>query len=688
MCEEQSQPTIPTALPTPSLTPTPPSRSNSNEGRQNSDNESVTERSQKYQDQKMTVPDSTVRQFNPVWSKPSQPQGYLQSHHYQPSRPAHGTDAPPSPISAPATPVTVSSASSMHGNPINRPIARQIKLSAPIMPGPLQESSFTRDISLVMEECMMGHGSTSVMKRTGNWQHRVGCMLCGGFGNESGETSPDGQAAAGKLWLWMCSWCALRVCGGCRYRLGEEEEKIRTRRGRGNSLTVKVDLQALRSKILEKARMVEKPDTKFPYESGISNIMENVLDVQASEIQTVAAVAPKRTDVTSRVDLEKKEAQQYIRKETVTMLSKKEIERTGESAVETSAESVNDKANIPHSRTLSSAITAPVPVTSVGNNQTSSVVPTDKSIDPFATAESTSQTEIFGRGVDVSRVMPPRAVKHPSRTPSMTQSQKFETEAAQGRLEASTSTLIAAPKSTGLPTGAESSQDSKSTIVPSASKTSPTTIATISTTTVPPHVVASPNSPASVARKSVPSESVTEASETLQALISGLPIVYTTNAPGTSLSPPPRIDSLPQPKQQQEKQVSSNSSQLLSKATSTPAPPPPMTPSSPVVPLVLATSLPSPATPTVHPPASPPQHTVKRKPVAPNMQGAYTESDKFAFPPLSFDSELAYEVDNLFENRSCTAPVQTTLVEEQPMIPDGKAAKVKKAKKWYRGLFK
>jgi len=93
----------------------------------------------------------------------------------------------------------------------------------------------------------MGHGMTDrdpIMKRTANWQHQVGCMLCGGTGGESHEAEPF---TVGHHWLWLCSWCALRVCTECRSRLGEEEQRIKE----NDNTACRINLRALRSEIIE-----------------------------------------------------------------------------------------------------------------------------------------------------------------------------------------------------------------------------------------------------------------------------------------------------------------------------------------------------------------------------------------------------------------------------------------------------
>ncbi|KAI5799133.1 hypothetical protein DFH27DRAFT_85529 [Peziza echinospora] len=282
--DAQLQQMRPAALPTPALTPTPPSRSNSNEEQQTSDNDSDDHAKQTHE-----------RPYDGYYH----PQHHSQHHHQHHSQHHHQhpqamqiqqprNTAPPSPVSAPRTPPGVDSSSSSSKNSSNYAIAQQIRMSTPIMRGPSGTMSYTKDISLTMEQCMMGHSDIakdSVMRKTGNWHHSVGCMICGGHGEEGGKPLEDGPASAGKRWLYLCSWCALRVCGECRCKLRDVEEHAQCDgQADGSGAKVRVDLKGFREAV-----MLEK-------EKGIQSESDSEMEDQ-KEAATIE-VAPQDTETT------------------------------------------------------------------------------------------------------------------------------------------------------------------------------------------------------------------------------------------------------------------------------------------------------------------------------------------------------------------------------------------------------
>lgn len=121
----------------------------------------------------------------------------------------------------------------------------------------------------------MGHDS-NVLRKTGNLHHRVGCMLCGDLADQQTDDEEDGSECCANNkeggWLWMCSWCALRICGECKFMLREEEKAISTpTSGEEPVPTGKkgVDLKALRSKVLEERALPKEQRKKRPSESAL-----------------------------------------------------------------------------------------------------------------------------------------------------------------------------------------------------------------------------------------------------------------------------------------------------------------------------------------------------------------------------------------------------------------------------------
>ena len=631
----QQQPTIPTALPTPSLTPTPPSRSNSGEDRQSGDNVRLNKGEQTVQGQSHPVSESNVRQ------RLQSLQGGGQTERYF----ADNINTPPSPISAPTTPVTASSASSTHGNTYstNYSIARRIHVSAPIMPGPVKDHCYTKDISLVMDECIMGHGRDGVMRRTGNWHHRVGCMMCGGYGDEHGYTIEAGPISTGKHWLWLCSWCALRVCGDCRCRLREEEQILKQNQGYGESSAVfKIDLKELRSKILQ-GKGEKLCHEQLQRESAVKEEVRKAGADHTPEIRRESAFRGE-VDPSKAASLPLAHSKVSLR------------------------ESQTAAPIPPHQD-----VTVSKPPIANGAPRTNSL-PTSRedSAESIATADSTLDAEV-----------------QPKRTDKM-------------------------------PNVALKAQDRKTEYPPRVSSRSPPVNATVELSLSPKeHTIASPAQklPRKETKPQVPNtihgRSATDAfSPILQASPSDSSKTITVGAIST-FTPPPRSDSLsPKPLEvatlsesaipaesipallaiyrptSPRTPVATVKSPLPSIASLAPLSKPALNASSSKVPLVPAKSLSPP----------PPQPTallvphnsdmLKRGPVAPNVHNAYASMEKFVLPPLSFESELANEIDSIFNTPKYATPKpQATHVELGQAAQAKKVVEVQKGKKWYKGLF-
>lgn len=665
---DQELPIIPTALPTPSLTPTPPSRSNSNE-RQKDDKENIHEETVITQNRDPTVLDSRPYQH---WPDNEQSQS-LPLHQSIPQRP-HNSNAPPSPVSVPTTPVTASSASSMHGNSVNNLIAQRIQVAAPIMPGPVKENCYTKDINLVMEECMMGHGNTgkdSVMKRTGNWQHQVGCMLCGCPGGESHNTEPP---TVGNHWLWLCSWCALRICTECRIRVREEEEVL-------NSVgTFKVNLRALRSKIIEEKTqdIPQQPQNSYPPPSPVES--------QVADRENMETLESKAPSVRDKIDTQNED-------EDIKTLDAKVADGSSpvasvkEDSTQISRESITQHDMSPV-RTVQDIVRPTLPASTHS----------EESVNSFATADSRVGAEKLDLAVKAETKKNSERTLHPPRSSSM-------------KPVMNTGVEVIIPKSVRV-------EEKEVQDIDTTPMSLPTGYATRTSIVVSPPVTVSPSSPYSIPRNSFP-DSTTTASATLQAVIGDSPNSSTKVPSPATFVPPPRNDSslrsLVSPEMlalitgtpivEQHKPLASKSpapnstlSSALAMVTKpSPALPPQHIPTKSPPPIMTSPPSPPPKSPsrvqikpfvsTTSLSTSPPTQklTTKRFRAARSSPSPPPTADNFLLPPLSFESDTAH--DSFFGVRADSAPKAQATHTEEAYTQAISVGSSPKGKRWYKGLF-
>ncbi|KAF8416846.1 hypothetical protein EV426DRAFT_396285 [Tirmania nivea] len=622
--QQPQQSTIPTALPTPSLTPTPPSRSNSNEDRQNSDAESMHDEASEIPNRSGPPSEANSERTYKPWQENGQNHGYFRRPPpYQRIDPHHHGVSPPSPISAPTTPITASSASSTYGNS-NHVIAQQIQVSVPIMPGPVKEICYTKDINLVMEECMMGHGRTgrgSVMRRTANWQHQVGCMMCGGYGGPGREGGESGPTLAGKHWLWLCNWCALRVCADCRCTLAKEEDHLREKGG--NVGTLKVDLRALREKILEEKRQ----------EQGRNR---------------AEAVKERLSGDKSEKLVEEKINNQQVGKETLR--AKVELLPVGIKAQKTQND-LPKKVDVPRDNTTSKTINQSrthSPASFAVQHDRFSARPVN-TITQHSLVLSTSSEEssnffvAAGSGVELNgsqKVIGP-AVKvynkktgYPPRVSSrdLATETKIEPNVSNKEPILSSPQTAAEPKQAGVTVAPMPLPVQTSTKITGIPVTQQPQAATVGYTPTP-AVPAKPKSPARdlgsvIVPPTVPPKSP---SPSRHATISSLP-------PQSSSSMPPSPIA-------QVKSLIPTSSTLQAQS-----------------------------------------NTVKQKPLTPDSPSP-APAEKFFLPPLSFESEVGNKIDNIVGTREYTAPKAQATHAEEAYKHEMVGSSRKGGRRWYKGLF-
>lgn len=679
---DQELPIIPTALPTPSLTPTPPSRSNSNERQKDQENmpEAV----------KVPNRDPTVdsRQYQ-HWPDNGLPQGLQNT-----SQRSHDSNAPPSPVSVPTTPVTVSSASSVHGNSVNNIIAQRIHVAAPIMPGPVKENCYTKDISLVMEECMMGHGKAgkdSVMKRTGNWQHQVGCMLCGCPGGESHEAEP---LAVGNHWLWLCSWCALRICTECRMRLSEEEENLKDTECHAG--TVKVNLRALRSKIIKEKRQ-DIPQKPYNHNAPPSPIGKLRLDRVASpDREHMEALEPKTPLAEDKLDMPKGD-------ENIKTLDAKVA---GESSPVASVK--EDNVQMPTAFITPHSMSPVQTVLDINRPTLPAHTHSEESVNSFATADSRVDAEKWDLSVKAETKIqkPSERTQYPPRISSRkpVTGSGFE---------------VTIPKSEQL-------EEKEFQNIDTTPMSLPIGRATKNSIVVSPPVTITPSSPYSTPQQTLP-DNTTAASATLQAVIGGSPNSGTQAPSSATFVPPPRNDSslrslvspemlalitgtpiveykptAPKPSTPSSAPPPASSmATLFSPLLSNPAippqriltkSPPPIIPLSPSPPpkskspsLVQARPLIS--TPSLSPSPPPQKPSPKRYNETRSSSNTPPAVDNFVLPPLSFESQIAQEIDNVFGARVDHAPKPQATHTEEAYTQAISVESPPRGKRWYKGLF-
>lgn len=695
--QQSQQPMIPTALPTPSLTPTPPSRSNSSEERQNSDVENVHVEGLEISNRSRPPSEVNLVQTYKPWQESGQNHGYFRRPPpYQRIDPQHNT-SPPSPISAPETPVTASSASSTHGNS-NHVIAQQIQLSTPIMPGPVKEICYTKDINLVMEECMMGHGKTgrdSVMRRTANWQHRVGCMMCGDYGGPGGEKVESGPTMAGKHWLWLCSWCALRVCADCRCRLAEEEDHLREKGGSVG--TLKVNLKALREKIIEEKNQEQEQRSTGAVEGSLFEETPKKLVNERMDTQQVSKEALRAEVELPPVKIEGQKTQNVLSKKAdvlwyntaPTTISQRRAQSPSPFAVQ-------------HNRPSAMSInTTVLPSLAVSTSS-------EESVNSFATAgshveSSGSQKEIGAVEVHKEKMdYPPRVSSRnlasvPNKEPVLPSLQT----AAELKEEETPDTPKPLPVPTSTRTGTNGSTNTtiivSSIISPPKSPESPSQkplrgSATV-TSTAPQTAATDAHNMGTMASSDTFAQAImgdsslrAVVSPEMLALITGIPVAQQRKAATAASEPTPAVPAkshslardltvafAPPP-------VSTKSPPPPRQATVSP---PPQSSSSVLLsPIVQA----KPPLPTMPPTLQARNNTVKRKPVPPSPSSASTV-EKFLLPPLSFESEISNEIDTIFGTRQYTAPKTQATHAEEVYKQEAVESSPKGGRRWYRGLF-
>ena len=721
--QQPEQPTVPAALPTPSLTPTPTSRSSSNVDQQNSDAESV-------HDEGLEIPNgsrpsseaNSVQTYKP-WQENGQGNGYIRRPPpYQRIDPHHHNVSPPSPISAPATPVTASSASSTHGN-LNHVTAQQIQVSAPIMPGPVKEICYTKDINLVMEECMMGHGKTgrdSVMRRTANWQHQVGCMMCSGYGGPGGEKAESGAAMAGKHWLWLCSWCALRVCADCRCTLAEEEDHLREKGGSVG--TLKVNLKALRVKIIEGKKQEQERNSAEAAES-LSEDNSEKLERNSTE----AVEGPLSEGKPEMLVGEKLDAQQGSKESLRTKVEppsvKIEAQETRSDPLKKVAILQDNTApmTVNQSRTKSPAPFAVqhdrLSTRAVNASMQSSLTvsaSSKESVNSFATAgshvESNSNENVIGPAVEVHKkktVYPPRVS---SRNPAT--ETKAEPNVPNKGPALSSPETVAESKQAGVPVTPKPLSVQTSTKAATSSSANTTVIVSAPVISPPksPHSPSRPFSASATTPSIAPQAAVADASKTdttaavttfaqapkadssLRAVVSPEMLALITGIPVTQQPKAATVDSKPTPALPAKPHSSTRDLTAAFAPPPAPAkpsppsrhatasPPPPQSSSSTLLsPIAQVKSLISATSSTLH--------QNKRNPVTPASPSSAPTVEKFSLPPLSFESEISNEIDNIFGTREYTAPKAQTTHAEETYKHKAVEPSPKGGRRWYRSLF-
>jgi len=694
--------TIPTALPTPSLTPTPPSRSNSNEDRQNSDAESVHDEGSEIPNRSGPPSEANSVQTYKPWQENGQSHGYFRPPPYQRVDPHYGAVSPPSPISAPATPVTASSASSTYGNS-NHVIAQQIQVSAPIMPGPGKENCYTKDINLVMEQCMMGHGKTgrdSVMRRTANWQHRVGCMLCSGYGGPGGEKVESGPTMAGKHWLWLCNWCALRVCADCRCTLAEEEDHLREKGGSAG--TLKVNLKDLRTRIIEEKKQEQERNNAEAVEESLSEdksekLVGEKIDTQQETLSAKVELLPVNIEAQKTQSDPPKKVGVLWDNTTPTTINQRRTQSPAPFAVQ-------------HDKLSAKPVNATMqPLLAVSTSS-------EESVNSFATASS----HVGSKGDQ--KLIGPAVEVHNKGYPPRVSSRGLATET---KIEPSV------PNKVPVSSSPQTTTESKQVGVPITPKPLPVQVSTktaINSSTKTTIIVSSPviSSPrsGSPSPKPLPAR-VTAPSTALQAVVADAPKTDITVASATFAQPPRGDSSLravvsPEmlaiitgiPVTQQPKAATmgskptsavpakpQSSAQDLAAAFAPPpvpqkspppsrhatiSPPPPRSSSSMLIsPIAQVKSLISASSSTLQVQ----NNTGKQKPVTSTSPSPAPTTEKFFLPPLSFESEISNEIDDIFGTREYTAPKAQAAHAEEAYKHETVGSSPKGGRKWYKGLF-
>ncbi|KAF8437763.1 hypothetical protein BGX38DRAFT_924604 [Terfezia claveryi] len=706
--QPQEQPTIPTALPTPSLTPTPQSRSNSKEDHESSDAESMHDEELEIANKSSTLSEVNSGQTYKPWQGNGQNHGYFRRPPpYQRVDPHHSGVSPPSPISTPATPVTASSASSTHGNS-NHVIAQHIQVSAPIMPGPVKEICYTKDINLVMEQCMMGHGKTgrdSVMRRTANWQHRVGCMMCCGYGGPSGEKVESGPTVAGKHWLWLCNWCALRVCADCRCTLAEEEDHLREKGGSVG--TLKVDLKALRAKILEeKSQEQERNSAEAPKEF-LSGDKSEKLGGEMGTQQDIKETLRAKFDLPpAKIEAQKTQSDPPNKVDvfrdniTPTILNQRRKQSPAPFSVQ------HDRLSV---RPVNSTMQPPLVVS------TSS----EEIVNSFATASShvgsNGGQKVIGTAVEVHNKKPEYPLRVSSRNlvietkiePSVLPKNEPVLSPPQTKAEPKQVGVLVTPKPLPLQSSTKTAVNSSTntTIIVSAplissprpespSRKPPPTSATAPSTVVQAVVADTPKTDITAASATIAqphrgdSSLRAAVSPEILALITGIPV---TQQPKVATAGSKSTLSVPTAPQSSARDLKAVFAPPLITPTSPPpsrhatkSPPPPQSSSSvPLSPIVQVKSLISTASSTLQAQ----NNTGKQRSVTRASPSSSPTTEKPYLPPLSFESELSNEIDHIFGARKYTAPKAQATHAEEAHKHETVGSPPKGGRKWFKGLF-